>query len=36
LPDGSLDSLSQRFRNRTGVDPAALLSRHQESSKESR
>jgi hypothetical protein len=36
LPDGSLDSLSQRFRNRTGVDAAPLLSRHEESAKESR
>jgi hypothetical protein len=25
LPDGSLPSLAQRFREKTGIDPAALL-----------
>jgi hypothetical protein len=28
LPDGSIPSLSQRFANQTGLDPAAVLSRH--------
>jgi hypothetical protein len=28
LPDGSIASLSQRFASKTGLDPAAVLSRH--------
>jgi hypothetical protein len=36
LPDGSLDSLSQRFQGRTGLDAATLLSRQQEDIEESR
>jgi hypothetical protein len=28
LPDGSIPSLSQRFASKTGLDPAAVLSRH--------
>jgi hypothetical protein len=36
LPDGSLDSLSQRFQGRTGMEAATLLSRQQENIEESR
>jgi hypothetical protein len=28
LPDGSIPSLSQRFTNKTGLDPATVLIRH--------
>jgi hypothetical protein len=28
LPDGSIPSLSQRFANKTGLDPATVLIRH--------
>ena len=28
LPDGSIPSLSQRFTNKTGLDPATVLLRH--------
>jgi hypothetical protein len=30
LPDGSVESLAQRFHSRTGIEAAALLSRSQE------
>jgi hypothetical protein len=28
IPDGNIPSLSQRFNNKTGLDPATLLPRH--------
>jgi hypothetical protein len=28
LPDGNIPSLSQRFTTKTGLDPAAVLTRH--------
>ena len=36
LADGAVDSLSQRFRNRTGLDAGTLFSRHEENSEEPR
>jgi hypothetical protein len=36
LPDGALNSLSQRFHSRTGLEAANLLSRLEENSEESR
>ena len=36
LPDGAVDSLSQRFRFRTGLEAVTLLSRQEENSEESR
>lgn len=36
LPDGSLPSLSQRFSAQTGLDPAAVLSSHEDGQPPSR
>ena len=36
LPDGSLNSLSQRFHSRTGLEAAGLLSRLEDRTEESR
>ncbi len=36
LADGAADSLSQRFRNRTGLDAATVLSRHIDDAEEPR
>ena len=36
LADGAADSLSQRFRNRTGLDAVTVLSRHIDDAEEPR